>query len=98
MYIFLFPNRSNSESSDWQTVRRSSGIIVNSPSNNINGVARNIELDNMFGFLNNSQHDEEHTVQKVPSRYAFFGWSVELYNQINWIISVKMIIALHIYF
>jgi len=60
-------DRSNSESSDWQTVRRSSGIIVNSPSNNINGVARNIELDNMFGFLNNSQHDEEHTVQKVPS-------------------------------
>ena len=46
---------------------------MNSPSNNINGVARNIELDNMFGFLNNSQHDEEHTVQKVPSRYAFFG-------------------------
>jgi hypothetical protein len=36
------------------------------PPNNINGVARNIELENMFGFLNHSQHEEE-TVPRVPS-------------------------------
>jgi hypothetical protein len=56
-------SRTNSESSDWQTVRRSSAVL---PPNNINGVARNIELENMFGFLNHSQHEEE-TVPRVPS-------------------------------
>ena len=60
----VLQSRTNSESSDWQTVRRSSAVL---PPNNINGVTRNIELENMFGFLNNSQHDEE-TVPRVPSR------------------------------
>ena len=66
----VLQSRTNSESSDWQTVRRSSAVL---PPNNINGVTRNIELENMFGFLNNSQHDEE-TVPRVPSRYKIWDY------------------------
>ena len=64
-------SRTNSESSDWQTVRRSSSvvnqsspIIQNAVNGNVTANGNDIELENMFDLLNHSQHEDESTLAK----------------------------------